>query len=703
MYMRSRSLVNIISVCACLAAFVCICWAVWALQIVVYDPYWHLAMGREALSGRDPSIDSFSFTFLQKPVEGYSWHFGFGFYGLAELVGLPTASIILRGFGLAAVTLPAVFLAWHTDRQHIAAAALALALIFAGLNSRFFLRPELLDCGLLCLSFYLYHCALQAFTARVYIAIALLLVAWTNFHASILGYVVFAGLYAQLFYDSLSNRGLDKFFRQHFGPGILLVLLGFANRELQHPLIQALSFSSTYSELISEHYTFIRQYDYALAGPIYLLWPLFLLVLFLCIRSGQLGLALILLVYALAAWFRVRLISFFCISMGFCLLQLLQSHKDLHTHQDDQNPLDLVLQATFALIAVMLSLFSFQLVDFRLKQPSNLPRDTTEYIRSHHSGGNILNTMHWGGWLIYELAPDFKVHIDGRTNILYPLHHLQESIAMENGDDAVLRATLDKYRVDLILFRPQKQSFESITLSSDFRPEFITDTAILYSKTATPLSISALLLTYPMCWDPGLEEQLGKEGRTAASLYPAEHLLPRVVGHIASAGDLVDPPVEWLNFSRKQQLAIAYATLLSGNAELSARLFSIAKNAEALDLLASAYAAYQAEDWPQVKKQTLLVLSGFWSELHAPAAKKPTEMQLEALVFLGEKALKEVSDPELDPLLRKAIDANKKVETEQENGPILLYRSHCTQLVDRLLGNPAEIDFQNVTGDSHKL
>jgi hypothetical protein len=45
------------------------------------------------------------------------------------------------------------------------------------------------------------------------------------------------------------------------------------------------------------------------------------------------------------------------------------------------------------------------------------PRGAVEYLRRHPVEAPMLNVLHWGGYLTWELAPDHKVFIDSRIDI----------------------------------------------------------------------------------------------------------------------------------------------------------------------------------------------------------------------------------------------------------------------------------------------
>lgn len=49
-----------------------------------------------------------------------------------------------------------------------------------------------------------------------------------------------------------------------------------------------------------------------------------------------------------------------------------------------------------------------------------LPVQATRFVREHRLQGNLLNTYEWGGYLIWELWPEYRVYIDGRADMYGP-------------------------------------------------------------------------------------------------------------------------------------------------------------------------------------------------------------------------------------------------------------------------------------------
>lgn len=48
---------------------------------------------------------------------------------------------------------------------------------------------------------------------------------------------------------------------------------------------------------------------------------------------------------------------------------------------------------------------------------ATLPVNAVDFIQQHRPAGPMFNSYNWGGYLIYELWPDYLVYVDGRTDL----------------------------------------------------------------------------------------------------------------------------------------------------------------------------------------------------------------------------------------------------------------------------------------------
>ena len=655
-----------------------------------YDPYWILSLGRDYLTGQSTRVDLHSFTFDSQPLAGNYHLLGALLYFLTQQFDLLTAAGIVRLSTLVLLLLSAVTIIKRNSYLPLSFAGLCL--IILGLNYRLFLRPEIIDYVLVGFSFATIARYQKHYDWRAFSLVAIIMLAWIQLHAAIIGYVLFFGLYVQVFYLTLLQRRYRYIALFLFPSGIALLALGIMSPDGNHPVMAALAFSKQWSLLIAEHQPFQTRFD--TFSQIYFVWPLVLFACLLSVLNKEFGLAVMVGVMAFASLERVRMLAFLAITLGFCLLILSAkaqtSAKTLKTmrHQTAYLAPFTVLITALAAYATV----SKAMVTPRLE--SSLPREETTYLAGVGSGGNILNAMHYGGWLIYQLSPNYKVHIDGRTNILYPLALLARSVSIASGNATALKNELEKYSVDYLLFDNSKRLYETVTLTTHFAPEFISATSTLYSTAPQPLAVGALLLNFPMCWHPRMRAQIRNERQVASNRYPSDH-------HFLTFLDLLDDDVLELEsrlsddampyLTNSEWRAIAYKALVKQHYTLAALVFRQLPQSVALDIITAAFANYKADNIATAHDLLVLLGSGYWEQILASKKERLTDSQKRLVVQLADQLAAQASNYPKDPidvggnaLVERGIEQFRTETQAMPNDSPFIYRKHCYALVSAL-------------------
>jgi len=77
------------------------------------------------------------------------------------------------------------------------------------------------------------------------------------------------------------------------------------------------------------------------------------------------------------------------------------------------------------------------------------PTEAVEWIREHRPPAEMFNPYNWGGYLIWSLWPEYRVYVDGRTD-LYGDEFLYAYLNVEVGRGDVEQA-LEEHRINFIL------------------------------------------------------------------------------------------------------------------------------------------------------------------------------------------------------------------------------------------------------------
>jgi len=135
----------------------------------------------------------------------------------------------------------------------------------------------------------------------------------------------------------------------------------------------------------------------------------------------------------------------------------------------------------FALaIAVATGLFSPSLRD---GYPQ--PRGAIEFMRAHGLHGNVLDDFGWGEYLIFELAPESRVFIDSRYDMVYP-----QPVIADYLDFFLVRpraaAVLDGYPHDFVLLRVTSPCYGFMMAQPGWRLIYRDQLAALFARADSP-------------------------------------------------------------------------------------------------------------------------------------------------------------------------------------------------------------------------
>ena len=149
------------------------------------------------------------------------------------------------------------------------------------------------------------------------------------------------------------------------------------------------------------------------------------------------------------------------------------------------------------------------------------PIAMADYMIEKNVSGRILNTYGMGGYLIYRLSQQNEVYIDGRTEILYPLAHMEQyEKVTKTNDPVVLREELTKYSVDQIIWQHTQSRHNLLQEVGGFGLDFMDARLVLYTREPSNFSLFGKLLSYPECWQPEMLDELILERQTMDYVLP---------------------------------------------------------------------------------------------------------------------------------------------------------------------------------------
>jgi len=142
------------------------------------------------------------------------------------------------------------------------------------------------------------------------------------------------------------------------------------------------------------------------------------------------------------------------------------------------------------ILAVVLAMAALKVVGATLPavqqaaERDALPVDAVRWIKDNRPDGLMFNSYNWGGYLIWQLWPDYDVYVDGRTDLYDDafLRDYLKVVAAQPGYESIL----DAARVDWVLI--ETNSPLDISLSQDvaFQTQYRDDMAVIFTREDTP-------------------------------------------------------------------------------------------------------------------------------------------------------------------------------------------------------------------------
>jgi hypothetical protein len=386
-----------------------------------FDIWWHLETGEWIRQQHGvPRVDPFSFTAAGQPWIAHEWLFGlmsFLLYrsgGLAGVIGIKALFVA----GLLALT------AW-TARTRAATAgmtAVVLAAAYTISRMRFSERPELISLPI-AVAFLLIHEKSRQRRPLLLILPGLQLL-WVNIHGgtALLGW----GLAGALFLDQAweLRRPGSPWRRFLFQRGLawpLGALAGVVAASFANPRgIEALTYAMfraesplNIEEFQSLGFRMALGPDFAIT--LFIAYAILIAALFLfrprCVRISEWVLLAALLILSLS-FFRFR--SLFAILLAPSLAWHLSRGKLLSRIRW------WIPAAAAAVLLIRITATDFSSPSYRFGagvNPRVLPVEAAEFVKSSGMSGRMFNDYAFGGYLIWRLAPEFRVFIDGREDV----------------------------------------------------------------------------------------------------------------------------------------------------------------------------------------------------------------------------------------------------------------------------------------------
>jgi hypothetical protein len=115
-------------------------------------------------------------------------------------------------------------------------------------------------------------------------------------------------------------------------------------------------------------------------------------------------------------------------------------------------------------------------------EAQQFPQKAVEALRSRAVGGAVFAYYDWGGYTIYKLYPEFRVFVDGRSDLYADdlLQQFQTAVQLRTG----WREVLDRWGVQAVLLPRQAALAQALVLDPSWHLEYRDPQALLLLRTS---------------------------------------------------------------------------------------------------------------------------------------------------------------------------------------------------------------------------
>jgi hypothetical protein len=356
-------------------------------------------------------------------------------------------------------------------------------------------RPQSFTFALLAVLIYLLTSDAYRRAGRLWLAVPLFAI-WANLHGGFIMGIAALGTYAAMsgLQDVLAGRGYDRAIRLAAitGAATLATLatpygLGTwyaIGHALRNPytrvvIVEWQPLASAALAHWQQHKFLVSNYDIGIAmiSVTAVSWAL-------TIEAEDLPLFAIAAVMAIAAFISNRNLPIAMIALAAPLARHLpRAWQKMMSAKGSARPPQRSGWINQAIL-VALSIVMFVQSGFfsrSLTSPDPYPASACQFMKKHQLRGNILNTFQWGDYLIWHMAPESKVFIDGRYDTVFPLEIIYK-FALFNFNLPGADAVLSEFPNDFVLIKPDSGSRKLMDARTDWKLIYYDASSRLYAQ-----------------------------------------------------------------------------------------------------------------------------------------------------------------------------------------------------------------------------
>ena len=121
----------------------------------------------------------------------------------------------------------------------------------------------------------------------------------------------------------------------------------------------------------------------------------------------------------------------------------------------------------------------------RLPEGIAYPAGAVAFMKDHDLHGNLLADFNWGEYLIFHMAPESKVFIDSRYDLVYPQKIIQDYATFYSGFPAA-NVVIDSYPHEFVLIPPDCAVYPVMTARTDWKLVYRDQNAAVFARAGSP-------------------------------------------------------------------------------------------------------------------------------------------------------------------------------------------------------------------------
>jgi hypothetical protein len=468
----------------------------------VIDPdfWWHLRTGQYIFETRTiPHRDIFSSLFFGKEWVTHEWLSEVLMYMVHRAFGYGGLVVVFASLIMCALWITYRRCARRAGHPYVAGVALLLGALAAA--PTWGVRPQIFSFLLASIFIAVLDDYARSLSSRAVFWLAPLMVLWVNMHA---GFALGLALIALTIVGLVLNEWLvpEGETRQPLWPRVsrlCLVLLTCVMGVALNPnglRMYSYPFETLTSQAMMKHIQewFSPDFHELMFLPTAALIFAMLAVLALSKKRVKPGEVLMLAATGYASLRSGRNIPFFAL----VCMPLLAEHGwswatslrvgqwlTIPEKREEGTSATLKLVINLALLVLMPSMLCVlrvkQVIDGRAAdEAKNFPVAAVEYIRAHGVAQPIYNEYGWGGYLISNLYPEYRVYIDGRADV-YGDAFIEEFLKTHDGESN-WREPLDRYGVRTVIVGPNVALASLLREDSGWHKVFEDQKSVIFVK-----------------------------------------------------------------------------------------------------------------------------------------------------------------------------------------------------------------------------